>query len=59
MQLWQLVDRMGHGDAIDGAVLVGRSQRLTCNLASLPPRPYHVCTPPPRVRTSKTGCRPH
>ena len=43
-----------YGDAIDGAVLVGR-QRITCDLASLPPRPYHVCTPPPRVRTSKTA----
>eukprot|EP00966_Prymnesium_polylepis_P165504 3826170-Prymnesium_polylepis.1 len=30
-------------------------QRITCDLASLTPRPYHVCTPPPRVRTSKTG----
>ena len=29
-----------HGDAIDGAVLVGR-QRITCDLASLPSRPYH------------------
>eukprot|EP00966_Prymnesium_polylepis_P119005 2750773-Prymnesium_polylepis.1 len=36
-----------HGDAIDGTVLVGR-QRIMCDLASLPPRPYHVCTPPPR-----------
>ena len=43
-----------YGDAIDGAVLVGR-QRITCDLASLPSRPYHVCTPPPRVRTSKTA----
>ena len=43
-----------YGDAIDGAVLVG-SQSITCDIASLPPRPYHVCTPPPSVRTSKTA----
>eukprot|EP00966_Prymnesium_polylepis_P203398 4712419-Prymnesium_polylepis.1 len=31
---------------------------IICDLASLPPRPYHVCTSPPCVRTSKTAADP-
>eukprot|EP00966_Prymnesium_polylepis_P277468 6411012-Prymnesium_polylepis.1 len=61
-----MADGRPHGGASDGAVLYTRGcrqpqrishQHHTCDLASLPSRPYHVCTPPPRprVRTSKTA----
>eukprot|EP00966_Prymnesium_polylepis_P232995 5388727-Prymnesium_polylepis.1 len=43
-----------YGDAIDGAVSGSSAHHMRPRKLTAAPLP-HVCTPPPRVRTSKTA----
>jgi hypothetical protein len=53
--LWQMGDRILVTPLTALYSWVVSASHATSVLASLPPRPFHVCTPPPRVRTSKTA----